>query len=394
MATFAYKARMPDGQEISGIVDAKSPTEAMMILRRRRLTPLKVSPAVSFGRRNPSMRELAAFTGQLASFAAAGINLPEAIMATAMQFKPYFRDVLFEVAHNVSAGMPLSAAMGKHPKVFGELLIGLVAAGEATGTFVPALQHATRYLKKQHSMASKIKQALTYPAFSLVVAIVIAYGLMVFIVPQFAQMLTDVGGRLPLITTVLLAMSNFMRSNSLWILLVVIALYYAFNRWRTGSGKPIWDQFLLRMPIVGPIVRLQNLQQLTRLWPLLARSSANHDTALERIAHSSTNVHYQKALLEIARMIQHGRELPDAFAKYPTFFPVNLIAYIRAGSDSGRLPDTLEEAADFIEDDLDARVASLKSSLEPIMMVVIGVIVMTIIMGVLLPFLQIAAQIK
>ncbi len=394
MGTFAYKARMANGQEISGTVDAKTPGEAMMILRRRQLTPLKVSPAISLGKRNPSMRELAAFTGQLVSFASAGIDLPEAITATAMQFKPHFRDVLLEVARNVSAGMTLSAAMRKHPKVFGELLTGLVAAGEATGTFVPALQHATRYLKKQHSMTSKIKRALTYPVFSLIVAVVIAYGLMVFIVPQFAQMLTDVGGRLPLITTVLLALSSFMRSNSLWILLAAAALYYAFNRWRTGSGKPVWDRLLLKMPIVGPIVRLQILQQLTRLWPLLARSSANHDTALEKIAHSIANVHYQNALLEIARMIQRGHDLPDAFARHPTFFPVSLVAYIRAGSDSGRLADTLEEAADFVEEDLDARIESLQSVLEPIMMVVIGVIVMTIIMGVLLPFLQIAAQIK
>lgn len=394
MPEFVYVGRLPNGHQIVGQLTAGSAKEAELLVRRRGVTPKKISWALPFGSKKPSMRDLATFTGQLASLTSAGVRIDEAIMSIAPQFRPPFANTLLEVARDFRDGLNFGDAMARHPDMFDRFLIGIIDAGAKSGKLESSLRLANAFLKRQHGVVAKIKKAVTYPLISLVVAIIVAFFLMIYIVPQFASMLQDLGGKLPIVTVILLSTSSFLQRYWLFVLLAIALLGYGFTVWKRGPGKPVWDRLLLKIPTVRNIVRLQILQLITRMWPMITYSKLSHADAIKMIANMIDNVYYRRALEEIPKNINRGAALAEAFDRYPQYFPTNLVAYIRAGADSGKLDETLAEAASFFEEDLDATVDQLQSVLEPVMMLLIGGIVVVIIMGVILPYFKIAGNIK
>ncbi len=389
MPTYAYQAVTSSGRIDKGTIKASSVEEARILLYEQGLTPQKITRSISFGERLPSRRDLATFAAQFAAMHKASIKIPTILDSIAPQFSSGFRQAILSVSRDVTNGLGLAEAMERHKRYFGELLISLVRAGESTSQLDPFMMSAAYYLKKAHVTSGKIRGALTYPLISLAVALIVAYSLMIFIVPQFANMLTDTGAELPMLTKIVLAASNFLRKNFLLLLASIVALTYLFSWWKRGPGKKVFDHLVLKIPGIGPILRLQILSQIARLWALMDMANIKQQDALIQVANSIQNYHYSNAIKEIQdAVVNQGASIGDAFERYPHLFPTTLIAYIRTGVKSSTISEVLSQAAEFFEEEMDALIGSLESILEPAMMLFIGAIVLVIILAVLLPYFK------
>lgn len=391
MPRYAYVAQTNTGRTIKGVLEAPNEREARAVLARRGLISRSITPALTLlPPRPPNKRALAAFAIQLGSMLAGSVPLQDALEALAPSFRGELREAIYDLTAAVRSGTPLSQAMERRKRIFGDLLVGLAAAGEASGNQAEFLKSAGQYLKWAHITASKIRSALAYPAFTLAIALLVAYGLMVYIVPQFGEMLRETGTTLPLLTVIMLTLSDLASRYALVVLILLGVGLYFFNRWRLGPGKPTFDAAVLKLPLVGHLLQAQILAQLARLWALMDRSQIELLKVLEKLEGAVGNHVYQVALRDIRESVRQGTAIDDAFLRYEELFTPMLIAYIKTGATSSRLHDNLSSAAEFYEEDLNSGVETLRSSLEPVLLVFIGGIVLVILLSVLLPYFRLA----
>ena len=406
MPEFAYLAVDPQGREKRGTVKAANDSQARAGLEARKLYVVRVhaQPAdrprardgisFSFGARNRlSSKQLTLFTRQLATISQVS-PLEEALRTIARQSEQdYVRSVISRVADGVLEGRRLADAMGREPKSFPPLYRAMVSAGESSGTLPELLERMAKLLERQAEMRGKMLSALAYPAVLTLVALGVVAALMIAVVPRVVEQFEDVGQQLPLLTRVIIGISEFL-AGYWWALLAAIAILIlaTARALRDESLRLRFDRALLRLPLFGRLIRDLHAARLARTLSTMIESRLPLVEGLNLTVGTIHNRELRRATQEIVGAIRGGGSLSGALARAGVFPP--LLVYLAAsGESAGRLEVMLARAADYLEREFDNFTATAMSMLEPAIIVVMGGIVATIVLAILLPILQLQSLI-
>ena len=400
MKNFRYSAKKNDGQTVNGSLTAAGRDEVVGELRRRNLTILEIKEVNSTLRRIGSRKarpgrprkqdELVVFTRQLATMITSGITLLEAMEILVEQAEtPAFASTLRAVTDEVRTGSDLSRALGRHPKVFTELFVNMVKAGEVSGQIDEILVRLADYQEAAARLKREIKSAMTYPVVSLVLVLSITAFLMVGIVPQFRPIFESLEIELPGLTTFVLGMSDVIRENGLLVLGLGAALItMVVMIKRTEKGGYGWDFLMLKTPIFGTLFRKVALARFSRTFSTLIKSGVPILGCLEIVADTSGNKVVSRAVHAAKHRVREGNSLSEPLAASPVFPPM-VTRMIAIGEKSGALEHLLEKIAEFYDEQVSAQVKSLTSLIEPLLISVMGFFVGTIVLAVFLPIFKI-----
>ncbi|WP_457642668.1 type II secretion system F family protein [Persephonella sp.] len=394
MPKFRYVARDKYGVTREDIIYAPDAGAAQMELEKRGFADIKLqiveAKKLSIDLFKPKVKEkdLALFTRQLGAMIAAGVGIAESLEILAEQMpNKTLREALKKVKEDVVAGMSLSKAMAKHPKVFPEFLVNLIESAEESGNLDVILQRATQYYEKIAAIKRKIISASWYPAMVIIIATLIVLGILTFVVPTFAEIYASMGSQLPFLTQLLIDTSNFIKGNILYIIGGLIGLSI-LNRYfySTRAGKEFYHRLFLKLPMLGDIFLKGAIAKFARTLATLLAGGVPIMRSLEIASSVAGNVVIERAILEAKDKVEKGEEIYKSLD--PKVFPPILIAMVRVGEDTGRLDEMLDTIANFFEDEVDRAVEALISTIEPLLIVFIGTIVGFILIALYLPIFK------
>jgi type IV pilus assembly protein PilC len=335
-----------------------------------------------------TVKDMGVFTRQFATMINSGLPMVQCLDILAQQMdKERFRKIASTVKADVEGGSTLADALRKHT-IFSELYVNMVEAGEAGGILDLILNRLALYLEKADALARKVKSAMTYPTVVCVVAIGATVFMLLFIIPTFARMFADFGGELPLPTKVVLALSNFLRNQWYFLLGGIAALVFGFKRfYKTESGKMKIDRIMLKIPVLGMVLRKAAVARFTRTLGTLVSSGVPILSGLEITAKTAGNKVIEKAVNSTRDSISQGNTIADPLKECGVFPPM-VTQMIGVGEQTGALDEMLEKIANFYDDEVDTAVESLTSIIEPVMIVIMGVIVGGMLISMYLPMFK------
>ncbi|WP_297888581.1 type II secretion system F family protein [Sulfurihydrogenibium sp.] len=401
-----YTARDKYGVKRKGILEASSVEEAEEILKNQGFTDIQIniksvkekkeskSGGIKLFKKKVKEQDLAIFTRQLGAMIGAGIGIVQALEILAEQIpNPTLKEALIKVKDDVVTGVSLSKAMEKHKDVFPSFLINLMAAAEESGKLDETLKRATVYYEKLAAIKGKIKSASWYPTAVLVIATLIVLGLLTFVVPTFAEIYSSMGGELPFLTQVLINISNNLKSNIVFLIAFIVAFAF-INRqiYKTYQGKKFYHNLFLKIPLIGKILHKGALAKFARTFATLINGGVPIIRAIEISATTVGNILIEESLQKTKEEVEKGKPFSQSLDK--KYFPLMFTAMASVGENSGRLDEMLDTIANFYEDEVDREVDALISTLEPLMMVVIGGIVGFILIALYLPIFKMGELIK
>ncbi|HEX6049729.1 MAG TPA: type II secretion system F family protein [Gemmatimonadaceae bacterium] len=388
MPTFTYTARAVNGELKTATIDAPSREEVVAQLRRQRMSVVKVDEETKKTKVRGSikMRDIVIFTRQFSTMINAGLPLVQALDILAKQTEnKVLADVTRAVVFDVESGHTVADALGKHPNAFSELYVNMVAAGEAGGILDTILMRLATFMEKNDALIRKVKGAMIYPGVIMSVAVIAIAVLLIFVIPVFESMFASVGLALPLPTRVVIGMSRFLKGywwaigaglgGSAWML----KRYYA-----SPGGKLNIDKMLLKMPVLGDVLRKSAVSRFTRTLGTLISSGVSILDGLEITAKTAGNRVIQDAIMQSRASIAGGDTIAAPLQKSQVFPPM-VISMIAVGEQTGGLDEMLSKIADFYDEEVDAAVSGLLSLLEPIMIVFLGVVVGGMVVAMYLP---------
>jgi type IV pilus assembly protein PilC len=400
--TFVWKGRTPAGETLSGELEAADKQELMSQLRKRRILITSVSEKKSLANmeinlKPPSVstRELGIFTRQFATMINAGLPLVQCLNILSQQSdNSYFKRVISEVMSAVEQGATLAEALQKHPRVFSRLYVNMVDAGESGGVLDGIFQRLAVYLEKAEALRRKVKGALTYPAIVVVVAVGATTFMLVFIIPTFAKMFSDFGGELPTPTRVVLALSGFVRSWW-WAMCgsVAAAIFGIRHYYRTDGGRKMIDRILLRMPVIGTVIRKSAVARFTRTLGTLISSGVPILEGLDITARTAGNAVVESAIQETRGSISEGNTIAEPLGRCDVFPPM-VVQMVAVGEETGALDEMLAKIAEFYDDEVDAAVEAMTAAIEPAMIVIMGVVVGGMLVAMYLPMFKLVSVIS
>ncbi len=387
MPTFTYTARTANGDLKSSTIDASSRDDAVNQLRRQRLTIVKVDenrPVKARG--SIGMRDVVIFTRQFSTMINAGLPLVQALDILAKQSEnKALAQTVREVVFEVESGHTVADAMRKYPKAFSELYTNMVDAGEKGGILDTILGRLAEFLEKNDALVRKVKGAMIYPSVIMGVAVIAIVVLLWKVIPVFQNMFASVSMELPAPTKFVIFLSSFL-NNYWWALIAGIAAtaWGIKAAYGTTTGELLIDRFLLRVPVLGDVLRKSAVSRFTRTLGTLISSGVSILDGLEITAKTSGNRVIQDAIMESRASIAGGESISAPLQKSKVFPPM-VISMISVGEQTGGLDEMLTKIADFYDDEVDAAVSGLLSLLEPIMIVFLGVVVGGMIVAMYLP---------
>lgn len=401
MPAFRYEAVDDSGATHKGVVNADSAKSARADLRVQGFTPLNVEAIAAqvddagvatrrgFGERLTQV-ELALFTRQLASLLEAGLPLEQAFTALLEQAeRPYVRDLIASIRSEVMGGASFSDALSRYPRDFAEIFRALVASGEQIGHLARVLTRLADYIERRNALVQKVRLAFTYPAIVTVVAFAIVIFLLTYVVPQIVSVFTNTKQKLPLLTMLMLAVSNFVRTYGLVMLAALIAGGFA---WRNALKNPVlkrrWHAWLLTAPVYGKFERSLNTARFASTLAITTGSGVPILRALDTSRDTLSNVAMKELVEQASASVREGVSLARALSAQKHFPPM-LIHMIRAGEITGELPAMLERAANSQQQDLERRTLTIAGLLEPVLILAMGVVVLLIVLAVLMPIIEI-----
>ena len=415
MAAFRFAAADISGKEQSGVLEADSARVARQLLRGRGLIPLTVEPvydevasgtgvSMRLGRRL-GQTELAVITRQLASLMGAQLPVADALTVMVEQSeKQQVREIMASIRTDVLSGTSLSKALARHPRQFPEIYRALIAAGEESGKLGSVLGSLADYIEERARLQQKITLAFVYPAIVTLVALLVVVGLLTYVVPQVVQVFANTKQQLPLLTTALIAVSDFVRNYG-WI--VVVALVLGAFFWERALRVPAvrlrWHQRILTMPVFGVLSRSINTARFSSTLAILVGSGVPMLRSLQAAGETVTNLAMRSRVMDAVQRVREGFSLAKALRAdadeekkpgYVKLFPPVLIHLIASGEATGKLPEMLGRAADIHSREAERRALFFTSLLEPILILAMGVVVMLIVMAVLLPIIEINTLVK
>ncbi|MEO8636463.1 MAG: type II secretion system F family protein [Gemmatimonadales bacterium] len=392
MPVFEYTARNAStGQILKGTLDVPSREEVLKHIKQQKMIVVNVREkpkdiSFSFGKKAIKTRDIVIFTRQFATMINSGLPLVQSLDILAKQTEnPSLADVTRQVVFDVESGHTLADAFSKHPKAFTELYVNMVAAGEAGGILDTILLRLATFLEKSDALIRKVKGAMIYPAVIFSVAAIAVAVLLIFVIPTFQKMFASVGMELPLPTRIVIGMSD-MLINYWWVLIaVIVGIVFAIKRYyATADGHKKIDQLLLNSPILGDMLRKSAVSRFTRTLGTLISSGVSILDGLEITAKTAGNRVIHDAVMESRNSIAGGETIAGPLEKSKVFPPM-VISMIAVGEQTGGLDEMLSKIADFYDEEVDVAVSALLSLMEPVMIVVLGVIVGGMVVAMYLP---------
>jgi type IV pilus assembly protein PilC len=320
----------------------------------------------------------------------AGLNVVAALVILEDQTDDaYLAEVIAELRADVEGGLLLSQAMARHPKVFNELYVSMVQAGEASGLLDQVLDRVADQIEKETKIKRRVKGAMVYPTVVFTFATLVLIAMLMFIVPIFAKIFTSLNGQLPLLTRIVLDASDILRQR--WYIvfpLIGLTIWGALRYKKTESGRQLWDRFKLRIPLrIGETVLKVVMARLLRTLATLVAAGVDIIRALEIAGATAGNSLIEQALIEVRTRVQEGIPIAEPLTRNPLFPPM-VSQMVKIGEETGELEQMLSKVADFYEDEVDSTIASLMSIIEPIMMIGVGFMVGIIIVAMYLPMFK------
>ena len=417
MKTFSYKSKNQQGRSVTGTIDAETEVDAVDELRRRGLTvPAvsarragtagKVTKSLFTPRKKKNSREikggrrirsvdLAVMSRQMSTMVAAGIPILEVLEVLAEQNEnPKLGLVLQEVAADVRNGKDLSHAVGRHPKVFNNVFVNMVNAGEASGQLDIVLSRLADYMEEVETLKGEVKSAMTYPVMSLFLVGLISLFLLVFIIPQFKEMFDQLRMELPALTSLLLGVSTSLRESiGMWFMGFMALVTVLWIVLQTEKGKRTRDAMILKLPIFGPLFIKVAISRFARTFSTLISSGVPILGSLEIVQNTTGNRLYAEAISTASNAVRSGETLGEPLAK-TGMFPPMVTRMIGIGEKSGALEQLLGKIADFYDQQVRSTLKSLTSLIEPILISVIGVIVGGMVISVFVPLVQMVGKLN
>jgi type IV pilus assembly protein PilC len=341
------------------------------------------------------LKERLFFVQHLGVMLKAGISLSIALKTLAKQTtNKFFQTLLNDIADKVEKGESFADALRPYDKVFGELFVSMIEAGELSGKLESVLGELFLQMKKEHKLISKVKGALTYPAVIIMAMLGIGTFMMVVVVPQITAMFTELDTELPLATKILIGVSSTIANNGLISLLILIATVIAFIQTiKTEKGKYFFQTILLNTPIIGPIVKKINLARFSRNISSLLKTDIMIIKTFQITASVLGNLHYRRALLEMSQKIKKGGKLSEVINSYPKLFTPVVAQMVAIGEETGELDNILVELAEFYEEEVDQIMENLPSIIEPLLILFLGLGVGGVAVAIIMPMYAITTAI-
>ena len=406
-ATYSYRVRDKSGKIVSGEIEGASPSVVAKALRDRGLTPLQVEEKKTsllqseikipgFGNKVKG-KEIVIFSRQFATMVNSGLSLIRALTVLEEQTESAaLKEVLGKVRTDVERGTSLSAAMDRHPKVFSDLYVSMIRAGEIGGVLDETLLRLADILESQLNLRSKIRSAMAYPAVIGVLIVAVTTAMIVFVVPVFTNLYAELGNgaALPLPTQVLVGISKLI-TGFWWLLIVVLGLsIWGFRRWiASDSGRLIWDTWKLKAPVFGKLAHKTALSRFSRTLAVLSRTGVPILQAIDIVADTAGNRLIAKALDEVKESVRSGEALAAPLSRHAVFPPM-VVQMMTVGEETGEIDGMLAKVADFYEGEVEDTVNALTSLIEPILIVVMGITVGGILIALYLPIFNIAGLVS
>lgn len=395
--TFKYSVRDKTGKIVAGRLEGDSRDAVATKLRQMGYIILELDEdrlaqlnKIQFGT-SVKTKDVTVFARQFATMINAGLSLTKCLSILGSQSdSKELREIIGALGRDVESGQSLSEAMVKHTRVFPPLFVNMVRAGETGGVLDEVLLRVADHFEQEAQLKGRIKSAMTYPISMLFLVLLVLVAMMIFVVPTFQKMFSDMGGKLPLPTQILVSVSEGARGwPGLVVLVSVIAVSVVFRWWiGTESGRLIWDGIKLRMPIVGPLVRKQALARFTRTFGTLVSAGVPILSALDIVSDTAGNEVVARAVKKVRSAIKEGETIAKPLAENP-IFPSMVVQMIAVGEETGALDSMLNKIADFYDEEVSAAVDALTSIIEPVMMATLGVVVGGMVVALYLPMFQV-----
>src|SRR3954464_12901653 len=403
MSTFAYKALDPTGSTVQGEIEAEDKVAVASQLRSRGLIVVDIDEQNQgsgdiferFKKVKPD--ELTVMTRQFSTMVSSGMSMLRALyVLEEQQDNPKLKGAFSQVRKDVEAGLALSDALARHPDIFNELYVAMVAAGETGGILEETLERVADQLEKDASLRRQIKSAMVYPIVILSFAVIVILALVAFLVPVFEGVFRDFGGKLPAITQVTVTFSHRVPRQPYILIGGVVLIVWSFRRWKNSSrGKQQWDRIKLRFPMkIGDVVQKVALARFARTYSALIGAGVPMLEAIEITGRTSGNIVVENAMHAVHESVRNGGTIAAPMRTEPDAFPSMVVQMVAVGEETGALDSMLSKIADFYEDEVEAAVKALPSILEPIMIIFVGGIVGFVVIAMYLPLFKVYDQIK
>src|SRR5579871_1826055 len=391
---FAWEGRDKRGARIKGRSLAPDESSLRAELRRQGVAPTRIRKQRD-GRRGGkvNMGDIAVFSRQLATMLAAGIPLVQAfeIVGNGNE-KPAMQKLILDIKAAVEGGSSLHEALAKHPLHFDDLFVNLIEAGEQAGALESLLDKVATYKEKTEALKKKVKKALFYPAAVLAVAVIVTIVLLIFVIPQFEGLYKGFGANLPAFTQLVINLSHLVQKNGIYLAIVAGAAFWTFFYFykRSRKMRQFLDRVSLKMPVIGPILVKAAIARYARTLSTMFAAGVPLVEALQSVAGATGNIVYEDAVLKMKDEVATGQRLQRAMEN-TGLFPNMVVQMIAVGEESGSLDAMAGKVATFYEDDVDAAVDSMSSLLEPLIMLILGVLVGGLVIAMYLPIFKLGA---
>ncbi len=400
MKPYSYVSKDQSGKYVRGKVEAASDNEAAKLLREKGLVVIKISEnrgsIVALVRRyttKVTLSEIATFTRQFSTMITAGLPITDALIILRGQSSPSLRPVLERVLSDVEGGASLGASLEKHGKVFSPVFIALIYAGEGGGVLDKVLERLADNLESQREFESKVKGALIYPMIVVIGMIIVAAVMMIFVVPKLISLFADFQADLPTPTKVLIAVSNFTQQYWLIILGLLVLGAWGFGLWKkTTAGREKVDSWKLKLPVFGPLQRQIIMTEMTRTLGLLVGAGVSILEALRIVSNVVGNAVIKKSLERSSTQVEQGFALAYAFSQDPEVFPPMLFQMVAVGEETGKIDEALLKVSHIFEMESAHLVRGLTATIEPLIMIILGIGVGFLVIAVILPIYNLTSQ--
>jgi len=398
--TYSYKARDRAGNQLNGTLVADNEALVLQRLREQGFTPLEVAKQgrgmnIELTPKKVKLKELAVFSRQFATMVNSGLPILRALSILSEQTSnAELARVLTEVRLDVEQGASLSAAMGKHPKIFNELYISMVKSGETGGSLDDVLLRLAGLLEYEVKLRGKIKSAMTYPVAVVGLVVLIMSAMLLFVVPQFKSIYDNLGGSLPLPTRFLLMLSEAFKAYWWMFLGATLIARFVFRRWKkTPQGRETVDAAKLRVPVFGSLFHKTALSRFASTLAMLLHSGVPILQALEIVSDTVNNKIVSKAIIDVQSSVREGESMAKPLAKH-SVFPAMVVQMIAVGEETGQVDTMLEKVASFYDQEVEASVDALTSLIEPLLIAVIGGAVGAAVVALYMPMFNIIKLIQ
>ncbi|MCD4777571.1 MAG: type II secretion system F family protein [Desulfobacterales bacterium] len=399
MPVFQWKGKNRKNEIKKGEMDAPDEATVKANLTRLRITPTKVKQKpkdlfenISFLQPKVKQADVIIFCRQFSTMIDAGLPIIQCLeILYSQQENKTFKNILKSIKESVEGGETLAEALKKYPKQFDNLFVNMIAAGEAGGILDTILKRLSHYMEKAAKLKSQVKGAMIYPLITIIIAIVVIAIIMVFVIPVFKEMFEGMGGSLPLPTQIVVAMSDFVKNNILYIIgcsgLTIFAVKKYYN---TKKGRILLDDLSLKLPVFGTLIRKVAVAKFTRTMSTMLTSGVAILSALDIVAKTAGNKTIEKAIYDVRSDIEEGRTMADPLSESGVF-PSMVCQMIAVGESTGALDQMLSKIADFYDEEVDQAVENMTAMIEPFMLVFLGVTIGGLVIAMYLPIFKMAS---